>query len=132
MGIMTITHVDDLDRINRKTLNKMKTGKQRDVQHLIIQEGVPSQVRYHQAVAEPVIYCIGDTFIGSFLRVNQLRDELSNLNAKGMEFIRLCEQDDHPQDLPSECCGDRFMTDWSCIASKLSLLAAAMENSQTI
>jgi glutamate--cysteine ligase len=132
MGIMTITNIEELNSLNRKTINKMQVGKQHDIKALIIQEGVPSQVRHLDSVAEPVLYCVGNTFVGSFLRVNHLRDELANLNAKGMEFFRLCEQDKDKSHLPSECCGLDIMTDSSRIAAKLSLLAAAMENSQTI
>ena len=131
MGIMTIQSIDELDYLNRKTINKMQVGKQHTVKDLLIQEGIPSHVRHLDAVAEPVLYCIGESFIGSFLRVNQLRGELANLNAKGMEFFRLCDQDDKKTaTLPEECCGLDIMTDASRIAAKLSLLAAAIENTQ--
>ncbi len=133
MGIMTIQSVEELDHLNRKTINKMHVGKQHTINDLLIQEGVPSLVRHLEAVAEPVLYCVGNAFVGSFLRVNSLRDELANLNAKGMEFFRLCEQDDKDKrQLPPECCGLDIMTDPSRIAAKLSLLAAAIENTQAL
>ena len=131
MGIMTIQSPDDLDHLSRKTINKMHVGKQHIIQDLLIQEGVPSLVRHLGAVAEPVLYCVGSAFVGSFLRVNPLRDELANLNAKGMEFFRLCEQEDKDiRQLPPECCGLDIMTDSARIAAKLSLLAAAVENTR--
>jgi len=53
MGIMTVRDVKDLDALNRKTKNKMAVIKDgQEVHDVIIQEGVLTNERVHDAVAE--------------------------------------------------------------------------------
>ncbi len=129
MGIMTIQKASDLDSINRKTYNKMSTGKQHAITDLILQEGVPSNLLYNNATAEPVLYCVENHLIGGFLRINQDRGQLANLNSKGMEFYRLCRHPNEHPHLPEECIEGEFLNNFNLLTLRLSLLAAAIENS---
>ncbi len=129
MGIMTITHPEDLDHLNRKALNKMAVGKQHVIENLVLQEGVPSHLKFHGATAEPVVYCVNDQLVGAFLRVNHQRDKMANLNSQGMEFYRVCNQKMGKHNLPSACVRTHGLGSYGVIAVKLALLAAAMENS---
>ncbi|MDD5455682.1 MAG: glutamate--cysteine ligase [Candidatus Margulisbacteria bacterium] len=129
MGIMTIQNIDELDNLNSKKYNKMSVGKQHIIKDLLVQEGIPSSLQCKGAVAEPVIYCIGQHFIGAFLRVNQLKNEMANLNSKGMEFFRICNEDIDHLEMPDECQGQRIIDDLGMITIRVALLAAATENS---
>ena len=59
MGIMTVRDVKDLEVLNRKTRNKMSVVKDgQEVNQVIIQEGVQTNERINDAVAEPVVYML--------------------------------------------------------------------------
>jgi glutamate--cysteine ligase len=54
---------------------------------VILQEGVYSfETMQDGAVAEPVVYMIGQFVVGGFYRVHQSRGVDENLNAPGMHF----------------------------------------------
>lgn len=131
MGIMTIQDASELDTLNRKTLNKMSVGKQHRIQSLLLQEGVPSRILHDGASAEPVTYCIGNQVVGTFLRVNASRDQMSNLNSKGMEFYRLCKEDISGQLFPEECMKDCLTDGLTSVSVYVALLASALENTHT-
>jgi glutamate--cysteine ligase len=90
MGIMTVRDVKDLESLNRKTKNKMsviKDGQQ--VSDVIIQEGVLTNERVNDAVAEPVVYMMDRYVVGGFYRVHADRGVDENLNAPGASFVPL-------------------------------------------
>lgn len=87
MGIMTVKSGDEIFEINKKARNKMSSIKEGvENTHLIIQEGIPSVDKVDDNAAEPVIYFVNGEIIGCFMRVNSEKDNLSNLNSKGMKF----------------------------------------------
>src|SRR5439155_31477 len=74
MGIMTVRDPKDLIELNRKTRNKMSVIKDgQEVSEVILQEGVPTNERVNDAVAEPVVYMIDRYVVGGFYRVNAER-----------------------------------------------------------
>ena len=90
MGIMTVHDAKELDDLNRKTRNKMaviKDGQQ--VHELIIQEGVLTQERVHDAPAEPVVYMMDRYVVGGFYRINAERGIDENLNVPGASYVPL-------------------------------------------
>ena len=90
MGIMTVRDVADLDALNRKTRNKMSVIKDgQNVSNVIIQEGVLTNERINEAVAEPVVYMMDRYVVGGFYRVHADRGVDENLNAPGAQFIPL-------------------------------------------
>jgi glutamate--cysteine ligase len=97
MGIMTVRDVKDLDALNRKTRNKMSVIKDgQEVSEVIIQEGVLTNERINDAVAEPVVYMMDRYVVGGFYRVHAERGIEENLNAPGASFVPLAfEQSAH-------------------------------------
>lgn len=94
MGIMTVKSSDDLKDLNRRTKNKMSSGKSRsEIHSVIVQEGVPTATTVSKLTAEPVIYLIGCELVGGFLRTHSSRSANENLNSQGMVFKKLCMSD---------------------------------------
>ena len=90
MGIMTVRDVKDLESLNRKTRNKMSVIKDgQEVHDVIIQEGVLTNERMNDAVAEPVVYMMDRYVVGGFYRVHAERGTDENLNAPGASFVPL-------------------------------------------
>jgi glutamate--cysteine ligase len=90
MGIMTVRDVKDLEQLNRKTRNKMSVIKDgQEVSEVIIQEGVQTNERMNDAVAEPVVYMMDRYVVGGFYRVHAERGIDENLNAPGASFVPL-------------------------------------------
>jgi glutamate--cysteine ligase len=130
-----IESIEELKKMNRRTKNKMSIGKNKStIDHVIVQEGVPTQMTTEGYTAEPVIYIMGEELIGGFIRANTERSDMDNLNAQGMFFKKLCFKDlsdslavkkssEFPEDFPT------LEAVYGAVA-KLSALAAAMEIKQ--
>lgn len=131
MAVMTIRDVSELTNLNRKqrtSMAKTKSGQQ--VNRVIVQEGVYTFETWgdDNAVAEPVVYMIGERVVGGFYRVHQSRGVDENLNAPGMHFqplafVKPCHQP--LNNAPPGECQNRFYS-YGVIA-RLSSLAAARE-----
>jgi glutamate--cysteine ligase len=79
---------------NYKSRKKMKAAKGgRDVEEVIIQEGIPSRVQAEGFTAEPVIYMIGCELAGGFLRTHAEKSSTDSLNSPGAVYKRLCVSD---------------------------------------
>ena len=130
MGIMTVHDAKELQELNRKTRNKMAVIKDgQPVQDVIIQEGVLTQERMHDAVAEPVVYMMDRYVVGGFYRVHADRGVDENLNAPGAGFVPLAFDHSHhlPQlgARPGASAPNRFYM-YGVIA-RLAMLAASYE-----
>ncbi len=105
-----------------KSRKKMKAAKGgREVEEVIIQEGIPSIVSAEGASAEPVIYMIGCELAGGFLRTHSEKSSTESLNSPGAVYKRLCVSD---LAVRAEGCPQENVYGWS---AKLGLLAIAME-----
>ena len=95
MGIMTVRSGDEMIEINKKNRNKMNVIKE-GVQstEVIIQEGVPTVDAINSAPAEPMLYLIDGHAVGGAYRVNDQRDAENNLNATGMRFVGMCDENE--------------------------------------
>jgi glutamate--cysteine ligase len=134
MGIMTVRDVKDLDALNRKTKNKMnviKDGQQ--VSDVIIQEGVMTNERVNDAVAEPVVYMMDRYVVGGFYRVHADRGVDENLNAPGSSFVPLAFNKSAHMPQPGMPPGasepNRFYM--YGVIGRLAMLAASYELEQT-
>ncbi|CAM3519791.1 glutamate--cysteine ligase [Paracidovorax anthurii] len=130
MGVMTVRDAKELDAINRKTKNKMAIIKDgQTVSDVIIQEGVLTQERVHEAVAEPVVYMMDRYVVGGFYRMHAERGVDENLNAPGASFVPLAfEHSTHlpqPGARPGASAPNRFYM-YGVIA-RLAMLAASYE-----
>lgn len=101
MGISVVSSGEEIINMNRKTRNKMDIGKNSiKFTSLLVQEGVETIIKYDDMPAEITIYLIDGESIGGFMRVNGEKDNLGNLNSRGMVFRKLCMGDvvDSPED----------------------------------
>lgn len=126
MGVMTVSSASELREVNRKTRNKMSTGKGgAPIREILIQEGIQTEDTVNGAHAEPVIYTIGGAVGGGFWRINKTRAANENLNSRGMHFA--------PMPLSNFCAPPPHSTNAAGqhhiygIVARLANLAAARE-----
>jgi glutamate--cysteine ligase len=130
MGIMTVRDVKDLDQLSRKTRNKMAVTKDgQEVHDVIIQEGVLTNERINEAVAEPVVYMMDRYVVGGFYRVHAERGIDENLNAPGASFVPLAFAEStrlpQPGEKPGASAPNRFYM--YGVIGRLAMLAASYE-----
>ena len=130
MGIMTVRDVKDLESLNRKTRNKMSVIKDgKEVDQVIIQEGVLTHERINAAVAEPVVYMMDRYVVGGFYRVHAERGVDENLNAPGASFVPLAFEQSaqlpQPGVKPGASVPNRFYM--YGVIGRLAMLAASYE-----
>src|SRR5665647_3088416 len=130
MGIMTVRDVKDLGALSRKAKNKMGTTKDgRALSEVIIQEGVLTNERVNDAVAEPVVYMMDRYVVGGFYRVHAERGVDENLNAPGSSFVPLAFADSgrlpQPGQEPGSSSPNRFYM--YGVIGRLAMLAASYE-----
>ncbi|GAB3657402.1 glutamate--cysteine ligase [Ramlibacter alkalitolerans] len=130
MGIMTVRDVKDLDQIRQRPKNKppvVKGGKA--ITDVIIQEGVLTAERIHEAVAEPVVYTMDRYVVGGFYRVHADRGIDENLNAPGATFVPLAFAESthlpQPAQKPGASAPNRFYM--YGVIGRLAMLAASYE-----
>src|SRR3989344_5774543 len=113
--------------INEKPFVIVKAGQ--PVNDLIIQEGVLTQERVHEAVAEPVVYMMDRYVVGGFYRMHAERGVDENLNAPGASFVPLAfEHSTHmtqPGVRPGVSAPNRFYM--YGVVGRLAMLAASYE-----
>ncbi|RUQ91540.1 glutamate--cysteine ligase [Legionella septentrionalis] len=130
MSVMMIHDAQELLQLNRKQRTRMASSKgSQKVSKVIIQEGVYTfETMPNGAVAEPVVYMIGQFVVGGFYRVHQGRGKAENLNAPGMQFepLAFAQACNMPRkDLSVVECPNRFYV--YGVLARLAALAAARE-----
>jgi glutamate--cysteine ligase len=99
MGIMTVRDAKELAELNGRVRDRMGVVKGGlAIDEVIIQEGVLTNERVNDAVAEPVVYMIDRYVVGGFYRVHAERGIDENLNAPGAGYVPLAF--DHSPQLP--------------------------------
>jgi glutamate--cysteine ligase len=122
LGVIKVNSGEEFKNLNYKSRKKMKAAKGgREIEEVIIQEGIPSIVRADSATAEPVIYMIGCKLAGGFLRTHSEKSESESLNSPGAIYKRLCVSD---LDVDAAVCPHENVYGWS---AKLALLAIGLE-----
>ena len=123
MGIMTVRDVKDLDRQNIKAQEGLTLTE------VIVQEGVLTNERVNDAVAEPVVYMMDRFVVGGFYRVHAERAVDESLNAPGASFVPLAFADSsrlpQPGRKPGSSSPNRFYM-YGVIA-RLAMLAGSYE-----
>ncbi len=130
MGIMTVRDVKDLDALSSKSKTKMNTTKDgQALSEVIIQEGVLTNERVNDAVAEPVVYMMDRYVVGGFYRVHAERGVDENLNAPGASYVPLAFVDSgrlpQPGQKPGSSSPNRFYM--YGVIGRLAMLAASYE-----
>ena len=94
LAVMRVQSADEVRSLNYKSRKKMKAAKGgRDVEEVILQEGIPSGTRAEGITAEPAIYMLGCQLAGGFLRTHEQKDSSESLNSPGAIYRRLCVSD---------------------------------------
>lgn len=90
MAVISVDDPEKIKNLNSKNRKKMRVSKGgMDVKDVVIQEGVPTVLKMNGgSSAEPVLYLVDCNVAGMFYRVNRGKDEISNLNSGGMEFVK--------------------------------------------
>ncbi len=125
LAVVRVSSGAEVKEWTYKSRKKMKAAKGgRDVEEVIIQEGIPSIVISDDASAEPVIYMIGCELAGGFLRTHAEKSSTESLNSPGAVYKKLCVTD-LAEDRSS--CPRENVYGWS---AKLGLLAIGLEAQQ--
>ena len=91
MGVLPVEDPSDILRLNRKDRNKLHVGKNAQViERYLLQEGVPTIYNIDREASEVCIYQIENNLIGGFYRSHGSKGRRDNLNARGMDFKKMC------------------------------------------
>lgn len=128
MGIMTAKSGEEIFQMNKKTRNKMDVIKEgARVSEVIIQEGVPTVNRVKDSPAEPMMYLVGGHTVGGAFRVNAERDHEGNLNARGMVFTGMCDEEESAEQMSRVKVSHCNFSVFSLVA-ELATLSASRED----
>lgn len=133
MGVLSLQEAEEIQGLNRKKRSDMMVSKGgRPIDQVIIQEGVYTFETWNNAVAEPVVYMLGQYVVGGFYRVHTGRGVSDNLNAPGMQFepLPFVQACNIPDQSGKGKCANRFYV-YGVIA-RLALLAAAREEAEVL
>ncbi len=130
LGIVTVRDAKDMQDLKervRKLAAERKTPL--PTMDFLVQEGVSTQERVNDAVAEPVIYMMDRYVVGGFYRVHASRGVDENLNAPGSSYVPLAfehsTQLPQPGVKPGASLPNRFYM--YGVVGRLAMLAASYE-----
>lgn len=90
MGVTSIESPEEILDFNRKRRNNLSKGKEsKIIDSYMLQEGVSSTLKINNQVAEVCMYHSLDTYLGGFYRLNDRKNDRSNLNSQGMSFQQM-------------------------------------------
>lgn len=110
MGVHPIESPEEILELNRKSRNKLSTGKSsQKIEQFLLQEGVPSIKSVDQQTSEACVYQMANHFVGGFYRLNNQKSNRENLNSQGMSFKTMCTSGHiECQNKQSDDCGVAF------------------------
>ncbi len=125
LGVVKVSSAQEIKQWTYNARKKMKAAKGgKEIEQVIIQEGIPSIVMSEQASAEPVIYMVGCELAGGFLRTHAEKSSTESLNSPGAVYKKLCVTDLYDKRMT---CPKENVYGWS---AKLGLLAIGQEAEQ--
>ncbi len=121
-GVMTVRDAKDIENLAAALPENLG-------QEVIVQEGVPTHERVHEAVAEPVVYTMDRYVVGGYYRVHAHRGIDENLNAPGASYVPLAFAESphlpRPGEKPGASAPNRFYM--YGVIGRLAMLAASYE-----
>jgi len=121
-GVLTVRDAKDIEGLASALPDNLG-------QEVIVQEGVPTHERVHQAVAEPVVYTMDRYVVGGYYRVHAHRGIDENLNAPGASYVPLAFAESphlpRPGEKPGASAPNRFYM--YGVIGRLAMLAASYE-----
>jgi glutamate--cysteine ligase len=122
LGVIKVNSAQEIKDWTYNARKKMKAAKGgKNIEQVIIQEGIPSVVKSDEASAEPVIYMVGCELAGGFLRTHAEKSSTESLNSPGAVYKKLCVTDLYDK---RTSCPKENVYGWS---AKLGLLAIGLE-----
>jgi glutamate--cysteine ligase len=119
MGIITVRDSKELTVLRQSGF----------IKDIVLQEGVLTNERIHDAVAEPVVYLVDRYVVGGFYRVHAERSVDENLNAPGASYVPLAFAETahlpQPGIRPGASAPNRFYM--YGVVARLAMLAASYE-----
>ncbi len=130
LGFVTVRDSKDMQLLQERVQTLSKGRKTPFASHdFMVQEGVQTQERVNDAVAEPVVYMMDRYVVGGFYRVHAARGIDENLNAPGAGFVPLAfehsAQLPQPGVKPGASVPNRFYM--YGVVGRLAMLAASYE-----
>jgi glutamate--cysteine ligase len=130
LGFVTVRDAKDMQALQERLKGISKGRKTPFAAHdFLVQEGVQTQERVNDAVAEPVVYMMDRYVVGGFYRVHAARGIDENLNAPGAGFVPLAfehsTQLPQPGVKPGASVPNRFYM--YGVVGRLAMLAASYE-----
>ncbi|MEJ7688651.1 MAG: glutamate--cysteine ligase [Variovorax sp.] len=131
MGVLTVRDVKDLETLDRRGRSDKApgTGNGTGPIEMIVQEGVLTNERVHNGVAEPVVYMMDRYVVGGFYRVHAERKPDENLNLPGASFVPLAFSESthlpQPGAKPGASAPNRFYM--YGVIGRLAMVAASYE-----
>jgi glutamate--cysteine ligase len=134
LGFVTVRDAKDMQALQERVQTISKGRKAAFAAHdFLVQEGVQTQERVNDAVAEPVVYMMDRYVVGGFYRVHAGRGIDENLNAPGAGFVPLAfehsTQLPQPGVKPGASVPNRFYM--YGVVGRLAMLAASYELEST-
>jgi glutamate--cysteine ligase len=129
LGIVTVRDAKDMQALGER-VKALSKGTTPLLPHdFLVQEGVQTQERVNDAVAEPVVYTMDRYVVGGFYRVHAGRGVDENLNAPGAGYVPLAfehsTQLPQPGVKPGASAPNRFYM--YGVVGRLAMLAASYE-----
>jgi len=130
LGFVTVRDAKDMQALQERIQTLSKNRKTPWIPHdFMVQEGVQTQERVNDAVAEPVVYMMDRYVVGGFYRVHAGRGIDESLNAPGAGFVPLAfehsTQLPQPGVKPGASVPNRFYM--YGVVGRLAMLAASYE-----
>jgi len=130
MGTMTVRDAREFEALGRKALSRMITNADgQALAQVIVQEGVLTNERVHDSVAEPVVYMMDRYVVGGFYRVHAERGMDESLSLPGANYVPLAfAESSHlpqPSAKPGASAPNRFYM--YGVIGRLAMLAASYE-----
>ena len=121
-GVLTVRDAKDIETLAERLPENLGT-------EVIVQEGVPTHERVHEAVAEPVVYTMDRYVVGGYYRVHAGRGIDEALNAPGASYVPLAFAESphlpRPGEKPGASAPNRFYM--YGVIGRLAMLAASYE-----
>ncbi|MFG6464133.1 glutamate--cysteine ligase [Roseateles sp. DXS20W] len=121
-AVLTVRDAKDIEALAQRLPDNLG-------QEVLVQEGVPTHERVHEAVAEPVVYTMDRYVVGGYYRVHASRGIDENLNAPGASYVPLAFADSphlpRPGEKPGVSAPNRFYM--YGVIGRLAMLAASYE-----
>jgi len=129
-GLIMVRDAREIDELSPMARQRLASGQGgQPISEVIIQEGVLTHERIHDAAAEPVVYMMDRYVVGGFYRIHAERGGDESLSAPGSRFVPLAfahsAQSPQPGAKPGASLPNRFYM--YGVIGRLAMLAAAYE-----